>query len=351
MIALMSRSEAFSELGLSHTASNSQIKSTYKKLARLHHPDIDPNGAQRMVRINAAYRRLTIEASEEDSVDKTQEDDPFAGFDGWKFDGPSKKIGKRIDLEIDVDWEVANLGGNQEITYKIRGGIKKITVKIPKHSATGKQIRVAGYGEPGADGGISGDLFVTLKVKGKTVDINTSISLQKFETKAGSNRYIDVVVDGKNKRITVPLPANVKNHQLIKIEGVGNRASSGDNFGDILVTVNVLPPRPGQDIETYAPIGVFAKLGLLIYGFTYVTLLDVNTKSIVYTNFKIEGWLVEGKKYHWDDLGHEGDPGARRGLLFVTPRYTAGVRHFWIVLYSPLIIVFLSFLSHLFLGW
>jgi curved DNA-binding protein CbpA len=171
MSASISKSKALIVLGLAEGASDLEVKEAYRKLARLHHPDVDQNGAEKMASINEAYERLTRYNHEPDPIERVTltEEDPWADFDEWEREDSStqsqnSKIGKSIYITIDVPWEVANLGRNHVINYTVLGESKKITVKIPKGSAPGKQLRCAGKGEPGIDGGISGDLFLTLKV-------------------------------------------------------------------------------------------------------------------------------------------------------------------------------------------
>ena len=55
-----SRSEAYKELGLSITATNEQAHQKYRELAKIYHPDVnpDPQAAQKFVKIKQAYETI-----------------------------------------------------------------------------------------------------------------------------------------------------------------------------------------------------------------------------------------------------------------------------------------------------
>lgn len=349
----MSKAEAFKELGLKDSASESEIKAARRKLALLHHPDKDPNGTEKMARINAAYERLTRDLHEPDPIEKTApaEEDPWADFGDWESEdsasqSANSKVGTHLYITIDVPWDVANLGRNHVVTYKVLAKTKKITIKIPKGSASGKQIRCVGKGEPGANGGLAGDLYVTLNVTSqvKAEDIHTAVSLRVSETNSATVKVINVLVDGVTKRITVRIPANVRDGQTIKVTGVGNKSIRGEGRGDILVKVYVLPSNPGQDIETYAIVDGFLRLKMSLFGGANVTLRDVKTHHVVNHGFKLETRHKNGERYYWNDLGGVGDPGERRGKLWVTPRYTEGAIHFGARTFGVIAVVFGFFL-------
>ena len=433
MSASMTESKAFEVLGLTEGASEAEINSARRRLARLHHPDIDKNSTEKMAVINAAHERLTRGRNEPDPIDAVtpKEEDPWADFDNWEREDNSdqtqnSKIGKSLYITIDVPWEVANLGRNHIISYKVLGKAKRITVKIPKGSTSGKQIRCAGKGEPGVNGGISGDLFVTLnvvakeyvtdfkwerednsdetqnskigkslyitidvpwevaslgrnhiisyKVLGKAkritikiprgstsgkqircagkgepgvnggisgdlfvtlnvvtkeyvTDILATLVLRSSEIRTPGIHYLNVIVDGVSKRISVPVPANVKDGQTIKVSGMGNKSSVSNFRGDILVIVTVRASQPGKDFETYAIVDGFLRVKMALFNGVNVTLRDVKTNQVVYSSFRLEARHKDGLSYRWDDLGGVGDPGERRGLLWVTPRYTDGARN------------------------
>jgi molecular chaperone DnaJ len=335
MPASMTRAEALKELGLTESASIAEIKTAKRQLARKHHPDVDPNGTERMSRINAAYERLTRDADKPDFETKTAspEENFWGGDTSWesedsKSQGSNGKIGKSIYLTIDVSWEVANLGKSHVVSYKVLGKAKRITIKIPKGSATGKQIRCAGKGEPGANGGIAGDLFITLNVIQNSFieDIQTSLTLRSSETNGPITRQVSVVVNGYLKSVNVNIPAKVKNGQSIRVVGQGHKAVIGNSRGDVVVKIYVIASKPGKDYETYATIDAFLCFKMALFGSANVTLRDVATDRVVYPSFKLDANFKNGVR---SDLGHRGeagDPGERSGKLWVTPRYTDAAR-------------------------
>ena len=336
MPASMTKSKALEELGLTEGASDAEIKSARNKLAKLHHSDVGKDVNEKMQRVNVAYERLTKYRNEPDPVESAPppEDDPWADFDKWESQDNSNQsqnsiIGKSLYIDIDVPWEVANLGRNHTISYKVLGKTKRITIKIPKGSKSGKQIRCAGKGEPGINGGISGDLFVTINVVNKeyVTDIHATLVLRSSETRTPGIHYINVFVDGVSKRISVPVPANVKDGQTINVSGMGNKSSVGNFRGNILVKVTVIASEPGKDFETYAIVDGFLRVKMALFNGVNVTLRDVKTNQVVYSSFKLEARHKDGVRYWWDDLGGVGDPGQRRGKLWVTPRYTDGARN------------------------
>jgi curved DNA-binding protein CbpA len=336
MAASMTKSKAFEELGLTEGASDAEIKAARNKLLKLHHPDRDKNGTEKMAVVNAAYERLTRYRNDPDPIEKAtiKEEDPWADFDNWESENDSSqsqnsKIGKSLYITIDIPWEVANLGRNHIISYKVLGKAKRITVKIPKGSKSGKQIRCAGKGEPGVNGGISGDLFVTLNVINKeyVTDIVATLVLRSSEIHTPGIHYLNVIVDGVSKRISVPAPANIKDGQTIKVSGMGNKSSVSNFRGDILVKVTVIASQPGKDFETYAIVDGFLRVKMALFNGANVTLRDVKTNQVVYSSFKLEARHKDGLRYLWDGQGGVGDPGQRRGKLWVTPRYTDGARN------------------------
>lgn len=88
----LSRQEAFAELGVAEAASDAEVRSAYKRLAREWHPDKNPSegATEKFQRINAAYHRITQGSDDkggDDFADDFDEDDIFDFFEAFFFAG------------------------------------------------------------------------------------------------------------------------------------------------------------------------------------------------------------------------------------------------------------------------
>lgn len=72
------RSQAFSTLGVSKSATRSDIRSAYRKLAFEKHPDRHPESANEFSRITEAYRTICENAGEFQIPEKTQDEQPVS---------------------------------------------------------------------------------------------------------------------------------------------------------------------------------------------------------------------------------------------------------------------------------
>jgi len=123
--------------------------------------------------------------------------------------------------------------------------IKKIEVKIPKGIDDGQYLRVEGEGEPGENGGPSGDLYIVVNIKehkiferrefdlfyNTTIDLGTSI--------LGGDIKIPTI-DGKAE---LKIPAGTQSHTIFKLKGQGMPVLRSGQRGDQLVKVIVDIPK------------------------------------------------------------------------------------------------------------
>ncbi|MDP8925232.1 MAG: J domain-containing protein [Chloroflexota bacterium] len=204
------------------------MRAAYRKLARQHHPDVNPGNKEaeeRFKRINEAYEVLSDPekrkkydelgprwreyeqwqraqqaaaaqdqpfdwggfagqgpggaryeyrtASEEDLRDLFGEGEPFSDFFETFFGGgqPGRRRGRPragADLEhpVEVSLEEAYRGTTRLLALETPDGqIRRLEVKIPPGVDTGARVRVAGQGLPGEAGGPAGDLFLVIDVR------------------------------------------------------------------------------------------------------------------------------------------------------------------------------------------
>jgi len=219
----------YSVLGLGKTATEKEIKSSFRKLARQYHPDVNPgnkSAEEKFKEINQAYEVLS-DPDKRRKYDQYgehwQHADRFAGaggpggaqappgfdFSGFNFSGEGfsdifgqfmnrrqggrSRRGRGGDLEhpVEVSLEEAMIGASRLLNLQSMepcqscGGtgrqqkticpmcqgngsaprIKQLEVKLPAGMRTGSRIRMAGQGEAGYGGGPAGDLYMLITVR------------------------------------------------------------------------------------------------------------------------------------------------------------------------------------------
>src|SRR5690348_962185 len=168
-------------LGVKADASDADIKSAYRRLARKYHPDVSKeSGAEEKFKsINEAYEALK-DSSRRKAYDQLRAGgyragDEFRGpppnWQGEQFDfgegggedfsdffeslfgrmggaraarGPHR--GRDLRAEIEIPLETAYHGGSERISLRDAGGDRTLEIRIPPGILPGQQIRLAGQG-------------------------------------------------------------------------------------------------------------------------------------------------------------------------------------------------------------
>lgn len=300
-------------LGLSRTASADDIKKAYRKLVRQYHPDVstDPDADQKTSELNQAYNVLK-DADKRAEYDAML-DNPFAhghsaggagyesaGFGGFgqgspfgaehfgqsgvfgsgdfRFDdifsafgargaqgfrqpetGPVRGEDQHAELSIDIgaayhgasrslslDMPTLNEHGRMSYTRKT------LNVTIPKGIMEGQQIRLAGQGLPGFNGGANGDLYLKIKFKAENglsvadrKDVYQRIDVAPWSAVLGEKTQVNTP-DGS---LTVTLPPNSRNGQKIRLKGRGIPAKEP---GDFYLVLNIALPQANSQEERQA---------------------------------------------------------------------------------------------------
>src|SRR5580704_807614 len=257
----------YSTLGVAKTATGKEIKQAYRKLARKHHPDVNPgdNTAEsKFKEINEAYEvlgdpekrkkydelganwRMYEQAgaaggpgapsqggwnvntggapgggfrtmTEEEMREMFGDADPFSDFFHTFFGGSTGTEGARpgrgarkggrkgrdFEQEIQLDLEDAYGGVMRRLSIKQDGHARTVDVRIPPGVGEGSRVRVAGEGEHGVGGGQSGDLYLRIHVAPHP----------RFERK-GKDLYT---------RVTIPLTTAVLGGE-VEVTTIGDKA-------------------------------------------------------------------------------------------------------------------------------
>ena len=270
-------------LGVPRDASPADLKSAYRKLAHKLHPDKNPGNPKaedQFKELNEAYAVLS-EPEQRAKYDRfgnekfreqVNVDDIFSGTDfasifsemgfgqdifsnvfggrggrggrgGGGARGPLK--GQDYQLELEVGFHEAALGGERRIRIQRPEGPRELTVRVPAGIDTGKTIRVRGEGMPSPQrGGPAGDLLLRIKVSPHPTLRREGEHLLATVTALPSTLALGGTVSVPtlegDKKIKVK-PGTAPGSQM-RLRGLGFPAGSHGR-GDLLVTVQThIPP-------------------------------------------------------------------------------------------------------------
>jgi len=138
-------------------------------------------------------------------------------------------------------------------TCQGRGQVRKTrkkVVNIPAGVDTGTQIRLAGEGQPGVNGGPNGNLYIVIQVKQhkyfrrREYDILMDLNVNVAQAALGAEVEVPTV-DGPD---TLRIPAGTQPGKVLHLRNKGVPHLRGNGRGDQLVVVNVeIPNRLNQE--------------------------------------------------------------------------------------------------------
>lgn len=130
---------------------------------------------------------------------------------------------------------------------KGRGRVERtrtIDVRIPPGVDSQTRIRVPGEGEPGANGGPPGDLYIVLEVKEhafferRGADLYCTIPVSIAQAALGT----DITVPGLAGEEKLSIPEGTQTGSIIRLKGKGLPDPHGGGKGDLYVSVRVITP-------------------------------------------------------------------------------------------------------------
>lgn len=151
--------------------------------------------------------------------------------------GPSQ--GQDIGATTEVTFRQAAEGATISLTLEGH----TFSTRLPVGVKDGQKIRIRGKGRPGANGGPSGDLMLTVRVSKHpvfTVDgLNLRMSLPVAFDEAVLGATVEVpTLDGT--RVRVKVPSGTNSGRVLRVKGRGLASAKGT--GDLLATVSVAVP-------------------------------------------------------------------------------------------------------------
>lgn len=122
---------------------------------------------------------------------------------------------------------------------------KKINIKVPAGIDNGQQIRIAGKGEPGENGGPAGDLYVVFRISPHEFferegdDIYCEMPLTFAQVTLGD----EIEVPTLHGKVKLKIPAGTQTGTNFRLKGKGSPNVRGYGQGDQHVRVKVITPK------------------------------------------------------------------------------------------------------------
>jgi molecular chaperone DnaJ len=243
-------------LGVSKSATDKDIKSAYRRLARKYHPDVNPgdkSAESRFKEINAAYEVLS-------DKDKRAKYDKYG--DKWQYAD-----------QIDQQTQQQNMyrrytpGGNGQETFNFggdTGGMDSIFEEL-FGSSRGRGFSRRSRAQRGQDLESSVEISLEEAYNGTARQIN--LQQQQACAACGGTGQIQNLpcsvcrgagVVNNTSRLEVKIPAGVATGSRVRISGKGQAGYGGGAAGDLFLNITVSPhplfERQGDDLTTIMPV-------------------------------------------------------------------------------------------------
>ena len=268
-------------LGVDKNATEETIKKAYRKLARKHHPDLNPNDKEahkKFQQINEAnevlsdpenrkkYDQYGKDWQHADEFEKARQsrseragsthqgfsgeaEGDFSDFFESLFGHAGRQGGGRQtafrgqDYNAELQLSLQDAYHTHQQTLTVNG--KNVRITIPAGVENGQVIRLKGYGAPGSNNGPSGDLYITFTIpndahfKRLGNDLYTTAEISIYTAVLGG----EITVNTLGGKVMLKVKPETQNQSKVKLAGKGFPVYKKEGqFGDLYVTYTVKTP-------------------------------------------------------------------------------------------------------------
>jgi curved DNA-binding protein len=238
----------YSTLGVAKTATDKEIKQAYRKLARKHHPDVNPGdkaAESRFKDLTEAYEVLG------DPSKRKKYDELGANWRAYEQAGG----GQGFDPRQSGAWNV-NFGGGGPTGYRTM-------TQEEMNEMFGGENPFSDFFQTFFGGGdFGGEESRTRGRRGRAAragrDVEQEIELGLEDAYGGAMRRLSIKHDGHARTVDVRIPPGVGEGSRVRISGEGEQGSGGAQSGDLYLRIRLAPhprfERKGRDLYAHVPV-------------------------------------------------------------------------------------------------
>lgn len=269
-------------LGIEKSATESDIKKAYRKMARKYHPDLNPNDKEaetKFKQINEANEVLSHPENRkkydeygkdwkhaedfEKAKQQQQTQNPFQQQSGGNYSesdysdffesmfggrGASGRGGSGVgfrgqDYNAELQLDLKEVYTTTKRTLTING--KNIRLSIPAGVKNGQQIKIKGQGGEGVNGGPKGDLYIKFSIANSTEfkrnrnDLYKTVDLNLYSAMLGG----ELTVETLDSKVKLKVKPETQTGTKVKLKGKGFPVYKKEGeFGDLYITYNLKLP-------------------------------------------------------------------------------------------------------------
>lgn len=285
--------DPYETLGVARSASDDEIRSAYRKLARTYHPDIctEPDAEKKFAAVQEAYEILSDTEKRAafdrfgrvggpgggagpggpsggwgggQQVDPADFQDIFeqmfrgqGGFGGQPRAAarPASHRGVDVAKTISVTFQTAAIGGTE---YLVLDDGSKVDLHIPAGIDGGGKLRLRNRGGAGSGGGPRGDVIVTVQVGGhpyftrQGLDLLVTVPITIAEAACGTSVRVSLLKGSVD--LTIPPGSSSGARLRVRSQGITNEK---DVKGDLYAVIQIVAPKdlPQQAMSDLEAIG------------------------------------------------------------------------------------------------
>ena len=250
----------YATLGVAKGASDKELKQAYRKLARKHHPDVNPgdkSAESKFKEINEAYEVLG------DPQKRKKYDELGANWRMYEQAERAGTPGAGSPFGTGGWTDFGGGGGGQTYRTMTPEEMRNLFGDEDPFSDFFRTFFGGGdVREPGGRGARAGARTSRAR---QGHDVEQTIDLSLEDAYKGAMRRLSIHHDGHARTVDVRIPAGVGEGSRVRVAGEGGLGSAGAASGDLYLRVHIAPDsrfeRKGQDL--YVTVRVLVTTAVL----------------------------------------------------------------------------------------